>query len=220
MSITSFLTAVREGRAVTVPPPGAAGDRGDAGGVTGALEAMDAAARAEVAYGAPPLMMDVARWAAGRLYQACQFLVYRDVEAEAVRAGCAVACPAAAASPAVCYSADLMLRYLPDVYALARGVAREDPLVEGLVSLARAWPLSSVGMAEVGKVDVAAFIGHAGLRRLYVDRIIERNDRSRLDDAAVVAAVREAIGAFPEIAPRIWAVVSPESEKHVEAKHV
>jgi hypothetical protein len=171
---------------------------------------MDAAARAEVAYEAPALVMDVARWAAERLYQACQFLVYRDVEAEVVRAGCVVVCPARP-SPDVCYSADLVLRHLGEVYALARGVAREDPLVEGLLKLAREWPLSSVGMAEVGTVDVSAFVGHAGLRRLYVDRIIERGDRSRLDHPLVVAAVREAVGAFPEIAPGML---------EAEAKHV
>src|SRR5437870_5106031 len=101
MSISSFLRAISEGRVVTVPPVGEAVARGEGSDVTSVITAMEAAARAEVAYEAPALLMDVARWAAERLYQACQFLVYRDVEAEAVRAGCAVACPAGA-SPESC----------------------------------------------------------------------------------------------------------------------
>jgi len=219
VSISLFLKAMGEGGVVTVPPVGEGLARGDEGEVRAIIKAMDAGARAEVAYGAPALVMEVARWAAERLYRACQFLVYREVEAELVRAGCAVACPGAA-SPEVCYSADLVLRHLGEVYALARGVAREDPLVEGLMALARAWPMSSVGMAEVGRVDVSGFIGHAGLRRLYADRVIEAEDVARLDHPAVVAAVREAVGAFPEIAPGISKAVKKAEGKEMEAKHV
>jgi hypothetical protein len=219
MSIASFLNAIRDGNAAAVPPRAPIDKRELAAGDV--IETFDFVARTELAYDAPRLVPEVARWAAERLYRACQFLVYREVEADEVREGCAVPCPAVAAvSPDVCYSADLILRYLPDVFALARGIAREDPLIDGLRSLARAWPLSSVGMPEVREVDVSAFIDHPGLRRLYADRIIERNDRSRLGDAAVATAVREAIGAHPELAPSIWAALAPAAGGDMEERHV
>jgi hypothetical protein len=219
MSIASFLTAIYDGNAATVPPRAPVDER-EWTAASDVIETFDFVARTGLAYDAPRLVPVVARWAAERLYRACQFLVYRDVEADEVREGCAVPCPVAAVSPDVCYSADLILRYLPDVFALARGIAREDPLIDGLRGLALAWPLSSVGMPEVGEVDVSGFIRHPGLRRLYADRIMERNDRSRLGDAAVVAAVREAIGAYPGLAPSIWAALAPATGGVMEERHV
>jgi hypothetical protein len=220
MSIASFLTAIRDGNAAAVPPRAPIDDR-EWRAASDVIETCDFVARTELAYHAPRLVPEVARWAAERLYGACQFLVYREVEADEVREGCAVPCLATGAiSPDVCYSADLVLRYLPDVFALAQGIAREDPLIDGLRNLAREWPLSSVGIPEVGEVDVSGFIRHPGLRRLYADRIIERNDRSRLGDAAVVAAVREAIGAYPGLAPSIWAALAPATGEVMEERHV
>jgi len=69
------------------------------------------------------------------------------------------------------------------------------------MKIARAWPLSSVGVAGVSDVDVDPFIDHPSLRRLYADRIVERRDASRLGDPRVRAAVREAIGAHDELVP-------------------
>ena len=216
MSLESFLTAIRDGAPVTVPPDGPV-DGQERAPASDVLATFDLLARTELAFDAPCFVPEVARWAAERLYRACQFLVYREVEAEEVREGCAVPCPtastAAATSADVCYSADVILRYLPDIFGLARGIAREDPLIEGLLNLARRWPLSSVGMPDVGAVDVSAFIGHAGLRRLYADRIIERNDRSRLDGGIVDAALREAIGGFPGLAPSLGAARAPVMEE-------
>jgi hypothetical protein len=219
MSLASFLNSIQDGTPVKVPP-GQVTDPADWAAVIGILEAMDAAGRAEIAHDAPPMVPEVALWAAERLYRACQFMVYRDVDADVVRASFAVPCPQPP-SPAASYSADLVLRHLGEVYTLARGVAREDPLVDGLLNLGRAWPLSSVGMPGVGEVDVSAFVGHAGLLRLYADRIIERSDRSRLGDRAVVAALREALGAFPSLASEIWAAIAPEEgEQQSEERHV
>jgi hypothetical protein len=114
-----------------------------------------------------------------------------------------------APSPEVCYSTDLALRVLPQLLALARGVALDDPLVIGLNTLAHDWPLSSVGVPEVTNVDESPFIDHPTLRRLYADRIIERRDVSRLTDPRVVAAVREALGAHAaDLAPTLFPAIS------------
>jgi hypothetical protein len=114
----------------------------------------------------------------------------------------AVPCPGNP-SPSVCYSADLSLRHLPDLLSLARGIAADDPLVGGMTSLARAWPLSSVGVPGIEGVDASPFLPHPALRQLYVDRIIDRADGSRLADPAVREAVREAVGDFLNLAPKL-----------------
>ena len=184
-----------------MPPPGR-DEREDSRQLSSAIEQLDAQARLDMPAIAPDLAPDVTAWAARVLYRACQFQVYRDVDGDEVRRGFALPCPAKP-SPPVCYSADLVLRHLYEIWSLACGIAREDPLVEALAALARAWPLSSVGMPNLGKVNVSGFTNHPSLRRLYADRIIARGDSSRLDHPEVAEAVREAIGAFPDIAPSL-----------------
>lgn len=217
MSITTFLSSIFEGDPAIVPP-GSAPIHEEHASAIDVIKSIDFAARMELAATAPPLSIPAALWASERLYRACQFLVYREIEADVVRADCAISCPVAP-SPSVCYSVDLVFRHLPDLFAMARGIARDDPLVEGLLEMARAWPLSSVGMADVSKADTRAFIEDVSLRRLYADRIIARNDLSRLEDPAARQSVREAIGAFPSLAPRIWAAVMPMAGLELENKN-
>ena len=167
-----------------------------------AVTELDLAARPHLAFEPPVLSRPAASWALLVTYRACQALVFREIEGEVVRAVLAVPCPEPP-SPSVCYSADLSLRYLPDLLSLAKGIASDDPLVHGLHAICRSWPLSSVGVPDVGEVDARPFLSHPSLRQLYVDRIIERGDGSRLADAAVREAVREAVGDFPNLAPKL-----------------
>jgi hypothetical protein len=74
-------------------------------------------------------------------------------------------------------SADLTLRYLPQVLRRARGLDPSDPLVAQLTSELRHWPLSGVlsdiELAPLGPLD---FDGHPGLMLLYAERLAG-NDR-------------------------------------------
>ena len=197
MSALSFVSALFETGRVLVgvspqPPEGLAD----------AVRELDRVSRLDMALEPPALAPAVGEWALLLLYRACQSLVYREIPAEAVLDALSRPCPAEL-SPAAYYSADLALAYLPDLLRLAGGIAAEDPLVTELTSLAKKWPLSSVGIKDMGDVDVGGFIGHPSLRRLYADRIIERGDVSRLNDPRVREAVRESLGAFPELAPKL-----------------
>lgn len=178
------------------------------GGVAEIVRAWDAVQRGELAGTAPELIPAAAEWAAVRLYRGCQALVCRELPPVEMQAMLREPCPAKA-SAAADYSVDLVFRFLPDLVALARRVSRGDPLVEELLVLARAWPLSSVGIEGVGAVEAARVLAHAGLRQLYVDRIIATGDAARLDDEAVRAAVKSALGAFPELAPALAAAMNP-----------
>jgi hypothetical protein len=170
---------------------------------------LDAVARAEMAFDAPPMALAPARWAAALLFDACRFLVVREFGPEVIAESFARRCPQPP-SPSVCFSVDLVMRYLPGVISLARGLAEDDPLLVKLMETAREWPLSSVGVAGAGAGagDVAPFIDHRGLRQLYVDRIIETRDLSRLGDPRVRHAVREALGGFAaSLAPDLAAAL-------------
>ena len=99
------------------------------------------------------------------------------------------------------YSVDLALRYLPDLLRMTTDVSPNDPLNVHLRRWAEHWPLSSVGIegVEVGAVEV--ILEHASLQRQYVDRVLERLDRSRMKDLRVREAARRALGPHQWIVP-------------------
>ena len=157
----------------------------------------------------PPFEPASAAWAAAMLYRGAQLLTDRDVSEETLRAALSDRGPDP--TPAVHYSVDLVFRFLPDLITLARRVSQEDPLVESLLELIAPWPLSSVGLTGVAIGNVEPILAHPCLRQLYVDRILARSDLARLDDPRIQEAVREALGAFPELAPAFAARLAQDT---------
>ena len=80
-------------------------------------------------------------------------------------------------TPSQHLSADLTLRYLPQVLRRRCGLNPDDPLVERVATLLRYWPfsgvLSDVVEAPIEPVDLGS---HPGLLLLYAERLI-KNDR-------------------------------------------
>ncbi len=85
--------------------------------------------------------------------------------------------PIQPATPAHHLSADLMLRYLPQVLKRARGLDPSDPLIGLLEDVLRRWPLSGV-LSDVIEPPLGSleFAGHPGLLLLYSERLVA-NDR-------------------------------------------
>jgi hypothetical protein len=108
------------------------------------------------------------------------------------------------------YSVDLTFRYLPDLVRIARTAASDDPLVGALRTWCRRWPLSSVGVAQLGEIELGPIAKSAGLMQMYVDRIIAREDLDRLAGGPAREAVRGTLGMYPELAPKIARSFWPE----------
>ncbi len=74
-------------------------------------------------------------------------------------------------------SADLTLRYLPQILNRARGLDPTDPLIELLEDVLRRWPFSGV-LSDVAAAPLSSleFDGHTGLLLLYAERLAA-NDR-------------------------------------------
>jgi len=202
MDLTAFLTQLGENGVAVV-----SGEAEVEGTVDEILRSWDAVQRANLAGEAPELIPEAAAWAAARLYRGCQALVCREMPPPDMQRMLREPC-LHPSSPAVDYSVDLVFRFLPDLFTLARRVSRSDPLVEELLGLGQAWPLSSVGMEDIATVDASRLLAHPCLRQLYVDRILTTGDVSRLKDDAVRAAVKAALGAYPEMAPEVAAVLN------------
>lgn len=167
------------------------------------LREHDAVYREHLPPGLPPLNVPVASWAARTLYLAAQVLVYRDLESQVFEPAIQNSPRSTAAGDQ--FSADLCLRFLPDLVRLARTASANDPLVKSLLQLAADWPLSSVGisgaaLSVLGTSRVSALAQVAAVWRLYVDRVLQTGDAARLADPATLTAARVAVGAFPQLA--------------------
>jgi hypothetical protein len=210
MDYPRFLTSLFEDGRLSVPPVAPlSGDEVRAAGEV--LAEFEERYRLEMPAPMPPFAESAAQWAARRFYRACQLAVYRDEPEEVVRRELAEG-PRPDDSPESHYSVDLVFRYLPDLVNFAVSASQRDPLVEHLRRWARGWPLSSVGMRDVGEVSIEGFADSRGLMRLYADRIILRADASRLSDGRARRAVQTALGIYEELAGSIGpAIKSLES---------
>ena len=166
------------------------------------LKELELSYRADLPGDPPDVSDNALLWGAVTTFHASSLLAYRDAGEEVVRLALSVPCPETA-SPSVCYSVDLTFRFLPDLVRLARAVSPNDPLVDVLTSLARQWPLSSVGIAGVESVDVTSILADDCLLQLYTDRIIATKDRSRLNEQRVRDKIRASIGLHSELAPEL-----------------
>ena len=120
----------------------------------------------------PTLAFDVnmALAAAELVHHACWFQVSRaEPVAELERL---LAPPGPPRSPAAHLSADLVLRYLPQIHRRAKALNPADRLTTLLAEILRRWPLSGV-LADLDEVPLVqpAFDGHAGLWMLYCERL-------------------------------------------------
>jgi hypothetical protein len=211
MSLASFLSSLREHGRPKVPPPVRAETPAELGQAAAILAEMEREARLEAPGDPPAYAPDLGLWAALTLYRASQAFVHRELGSDDVHRLLSAAPPIAQDPASAAWSADLALRWLPDLVACARGVSEDDPLVLRLLALARDWPLSSVGVRGLDRLAPGAAAEHPTLLRLYIDRILDRRDASRLADPRVAEAARVAIGAHPELAPEIAAALAAET---------
>lgn len=85
--------------------------------------------------------------------------------------------PATPRDPSQHLSADLLLRYLPQIYQRALALDPGDELCRALSDVLRQWPLSGV-LADLDEPPVTAIgFGHHGLQLLYAERF-HRNPRA------------------------------------------
>jgi len=134
------------------------------------LEKAYSAYRLDVAGPPPAFAAPTALAAAEFVWLACWFLLVRDEEPAEVEKGLRPLTPPT--TPGQHLSADLVLRFLPQVYRRARGLAADDVLTQSLERVLRQWPLSGV-LADVSEEPTTSLElgGHSGLLLLYAERL-------------------------------------------------
>ena len=162
----------------------------------------------------PPIAYDanLARAAGLLVWQAGWFLFSRqETESELDRR---LVLPGPPDSAAAHLSADLALRYLPQIHRRAEAVATGDHLVERLSAVLRSWPLSGV-LASVreGPTTPVEFEGHPGLLLLYAERLA-RHEKAAWVPAGpafeYVELVYTGLGKKPPARPASEEVETPE----------
>lgn len=169
------------------------------------LRAFDRSARQEFPAGLAGFHLPVAIWAAERLAEICRLVIAREAGPDEFAPILSAPCPATP-SPSTDYSADLFLRHLPELWNFTGRLSPGDPLLGAIVGFSALWPLSSVGIKFAAPPDpgrVAIFAVNPALLRVYADRILATADVSRLGIPIVDHAVREALGARPELSPAL-----------------
>ncbi|MBS0261027.1 MAG: hypothetical protein JSS02_03650 [Planctomycetes bacterium] len=168
----------------------------------------------------PAFDLQVACSAAELLLRVCQCLVDRDLEIEPTLPDLTLGCPAPRTASQH-YSADLVLRFLPDVWQQAQRVSAGDPLLAALSACGALWPLSSVGIPDLVIQDLDPVLADPCLRIVYTDRLIERADRHRLTDRRAAELVQVALGAFNDLSTEMSAALrdpqSPPAETGTES---
>lgn len=156
----------------------------------------------------PPKFDVVSALKAARVLESvCRAIVHREIgieQTEQLINACGLSC---SDNPEQHYSVDLVLRFLPQVSERASRISETDPLLEILKTIGTDWPLSSVGMPGLAITTLPIGIQHPSLWRLYVDRVISRKDKSRLNIASVSDAVAAAIGPFSSLAPELAGIL-------------
>lgn len=179
------------------------------------LEAMNALRQAheidavDLPFKAPSFNEEAALWAATYLYRAVQCSLLRDLDEDKVKELLQAFEGGKTASHI--YSADLILRYIPDLWNLAKGLAPDDILVVLLRETAKEWPFSSIGIESVEDLELTTILENPCLRITYVDRLIEAKDKERLKDERLIPIIKEILGEHTAIlAPQIKDIILEE----------
>ena len=157
-------------------------------------------------YQAPPFHPQAALWAARTLYTAAQMLLYREHKATDLEA---VLPPfGGERTAAALLSADLALRFLPDLVAQLRVIDPEDRLIAVLEAHLAVWHYSAVtGSPSPDRLDFAPVVSSPCLLQLYVNRVIEHKKTSLAFHPDLVQGVRASLGGY---ASELWPELNSE----------
>src|SRR3954462_11273205 len=120
----------------------------------------------EMPAAAPSFDENAALWAARYLYTAVQFILLRNLDETTMQEQ--LLPYSGELTPAAMYSADLTLRYLPDLFDLAKGLSPNDPLVKMMKETAQLWPFSSAAISMSESTNLSVIFSHASLKQAYI----------------------------------------------------
>jgi MoxR-vWA-beta-propeller ternary system domain bpX4 len=148
-------------------------------------------------FSSPQYDLEAALWGAKTLYTACQILLYR--EHKGAELNTLLAPYPNKITPEAILSADLCLRFLPQVLSEATLIDNEDPLIPILNNILHSWHYSGIGVASnLQDVDFETIFTNNTLEQLYIDRVIEKKDINRAKLPTLNNKIKTVLGNYSE----------------------
>jgi hypothetical protein len=136
---------------------------------------------------------EAALWAAKIIYTSCQLLLYREHENEELPE----LLPDFPFKKNVdsILSADLCLRFLPQVILEAKSIDESDYLVPILEKIIQEWHYSGIGIdTNLEYIKLEMIFSNSCLEQLYIDRVIDRKDLGRAQIPELKNKIKSSLG--------------------------
>ncbi len=151
-------------------------------------------------YTPPAFNGSAALWAAETVYTAAQLILYREHKPGDL--GSLFAPYNGETGAAAILSADLCLRFLPELHTRLKLIDPEDQLLKLLEQILATWHYSGIALVQpVEQLDNSILLADPCLRQLYVNRIITCKRTPLAQHAAWKDQVQGNLGIF---APVFW----------------
>lgn len=147
---------------------------------------------------APPFDLPAAIWGAKTLYTFTQLVLYRKHEEAAIPE---LFTPyTGTITPGAILSADLCLRFLPQLYQQVSNIDDADVVLPLMQDLLNQWHYSGIGRLTAPDVNQLTIIkSNNCLQQLYADRIIARKDKTLAVHADWHLTIKACLGIYGDI---------------------
>lgn len=147
-------------------------------------------------YIAPPFNSKAALWAAKTVYFAAQLFLYREHKLEELKPILPKYDGIIDASAVL--SADICLRFLPQIYHEMKLVDADDPVVSIFSDYLHQFHYSMIG-TTTNAIDSTVVFTDDCLKQLYLDRIVERKDNRLAAIPRIKAALLHSFGDYQKV---------------------
>jgi hypothetical protein len=149
-------------------------------------------------YIAPDFDKNAALWAAKITYTACQILLYRLHREEELPN--LLHTFSGEITVSTMLSADLCLRFLPQILQEAKAIDSQDALIPILEEILNLWHFSGIGEEFSGDNNTLGIVfENKCLEQLYIDRIVNRKDTQRAKHPLLEPKINDLLGLYSEI---------------------
>lgn len=138
-----------------------------------------------------------ALWGAKTVYTAAQVLLYREHSEEDL----VDLFPefSEQITPEAVLSADLCLRFLPQILKDTQNIDSSDKLIPILEKILSTWHFSGIGVSsQENDLDFELIFSNDCLNQLYLDRVMDHKDLNRAKNPHLKEKIRAILGNYPE----------------------
>lgn len=154
-------------------------------------------------YSAPLFDKNAASWAAQLFYISSQLLLYREHKSEELNT--LIPSYKGNITPSAILSADLTLRFVPNILKELTLIDNSDILIDILEKQLFTWHYSAIGypLKNMDNVDMSIIESHDCLKQLYIDRVIDKEAKQLAKNPIIASLLESACGIYKkELCPK------------------